>query len=236
MNTENVHGKSRARKMALVAAGALCLGLFANSARAESLPQVAGYWPFNGSAVDASGGGANGTAAGSTYYATGIYAQAIGMNGGGYVNIANSANFNNMYSFTLAAWVYPTANNGAIISKVTPNRDFVFQVDSSGHLNFHIAINFDTYYHCTSSDVIPLNTWTHVAAVVTPYGIILYKNGVIVATRALNNIKPEWTGTDMAIGRMSSYSYFSGLLEEVRIYSSALSWSQVHELYSPTVQ
>lgn len=234
MKTNNVHRNNRALRTALVALGALCFGVFASSVRAESLPQVAGYWPFDGNAYDASGGGADGTAVGSIYYTGGIYGQAIGMAGSGYVNIANSANFNYMYSFTLAAWVYPTNNTGAIISKVTPNRDFVFQIDSSGHLNFHTTVNYSTYYHCTSSDIIPLYTWTHVAAVVTPYGIILYKNGVIVATRALDNIKPQWTGTDMAIGRMSSYSKFSGLLEEVRIYSSALSWSQVHELYSPT--
>jgi len=204
-------------------------------ARAATLPAVKGYWPFNGDANDASGSGANGSVIGSVSYPSGVYAQCIAMTGSSYVNIANYSVFNSMTSFTLSAWIYPTGNDSAIISKVTPNRDFVFQVDSNGRLNLHIAINYSTYYHCTSSATVPLNTWSHVAAVVTPYGITLYRNSSVVATRTLSNIRPQWTGTDMAVGRMSSYSYFKGRIDDVRLYNTALDSSQVHELYSPTV-
>lgn len=238
MSTKNADRLMRTSKavlfLMLMAACAIGVIGFGSEARAATLPAVKGYWPFNGSAIDASGSGANGTVVGSVTYPAGHYAQCIAMTGNSYVNLANPSVFNNMTSFTLSAWIYPTANNSAIISKVTPNRDFVFQVDANGRLNLHITINISTYYHCTSTTVVPLNTWSHVSAVVTPYSVILYRNASVVASRTLSNIRPAWTGTDMAIGRMSSYSYFNGRIDDVRIYNTALDSSQILELYSPT--
>ncbi|MCX7715332.1 MAG: LamG domain-containing protein [Clostridia bacterium] len=197
-------------------------------------PAPVGYWSFNGNAADTGSiGGADGTLLNGATYASGISGQALYCDGSNdYVKVYNNyANFNNMNSFTLSAWVNPTTYNSCspVINKVTPNRDFVLEINSSGKATFHFAVNYSTYYHCTSSVTVPLNTWTHLAVTVTSTAINLYQNGILAGTRTLDNVTPQWTGTDMQIGGFISSYFFPGLIDEVKIFNTAITQAQIAE-------
>jgi hypothetical protein len=193
-------------------------------------PTAMGIWNLNGTTLDSSGNNVTGTLVGATYTSAKV-GQGVSLSGNNsYVRIPYNS-FNNMSSFTLNAWIYPTglANSwgNPIISKVDPNRDFVLQLDASGRLNFHIA-HGSTYYNCTSDKVVPYNKWTHVAAVYTQGGkISLYQDGILVKEATYSGIAPLWTGTIMGIGTMDNIMFFKGIIDEVEVWNTALSIAQI---------
>jgi hypothetical protein len=196
-----------------------------------------GYWPLDNDFSDISGNGNNGTNINGVTLGGGQISSAGVLNpsvyaGSSYIQLP-AANFNNMQSFTLSAWINPTKYNtmNPIISKVDPNRDFVFEVDSVGRLNAHFAINGNEYHQCTSTQLIPLNQWTYVAAIWNGATWSLYINGNCVQTASGGGKVPAWTGTRMGIGTMD-YSYnFSGSIDEVKVFPGALQADMIYDTY-----
>ena len=69
----------------------------------------------------------------------------------------------------------------------------------------------------------PLNTWTHLATTYDGANVRLYLNGALAATRAATGAITVSTGA-LQIGGNSVWSeWFKGLIDEVRVYSRALS-------------
>ena len=73
----------------------------------------------------------------------------------------------------------------------------------------------------------PLNTWSHLASTYDGTTLRLYVNGVQVASRAQTGAIATSSGT-LTIGGDALYGqHFSGRIDEVRIYNSALSASEI---------
>jgi len=191
-----------------------------------------GKWQFEDNANDTSGNQNNGTIIGRALFdkEDGDFGKYFIFNRSNYIQIPAYANFNNMNAFTIEAWIYPTGYTycDPIISKVNPNRDFVFQLDQSGKLNVHFAINGSTYYHCYSNCTIPLNSWSHVAAVWTGAGWELYHNGTLVGERDCTGYTPAWTGTKMGIGTMNYQYNFLGKMDKVKIYPDIMNSDKIY--------
>ena len=77
-----------------------------------------------------------------------------------------------------------------------------------------------------------LNQWVHLMAVVDKEKNLLkgYKNGVLVGSSSLTGIDSVSTGNSLYLGQ-NSYR-FSGKLDDVRIYSYALTSEQVKNIYN----
>ena len=73
-----------------------------------------------------------------------------------------------------------------------------------------------------------LNTWTHVASTFDGAVIRLYINGVQVASTAFSGTMVPSTGA-LRIGGNSLFvtEYFTGRIDEVRIYDRALSAAEI---------
>jgi hypothetical protein len=191
----------------------------------------AAKWDFDNNVTDMTLKGNNGVIVGTTgSYVDSPFRKSYSFTGSNYIQIPQYANFNGEASFTIEAWIYPTAYSycDPIISKVNPNRDFVFQLDSSGKLNVHFAINYNVYYHCQSSETIPLNKWSFVAAVWTGSKWQLYLNGQLIKERDCGGAVPAWTGTRMGIGTMNYQYNFLGRIDKVKIQSEAVSSSKIN--------
>jgi hypothetical protein len=104
----------------------------------------------------------------------------------------------------------------------------VFQLDGSGKLNVHFAINYNVYYHCISDQLIPLNTWSFVAAVWTGSKWQLFLNGQLIKERDCGGAVPAWTGTRMGIGTMNYQYNFMGRIDKVKIQTEALLPSKIN--------
>ena len=212
-------------------------GLVYRGAYVGTLPRLAALWRFDGSALDATGGGSDGSAVGSVAYSAeskeGSHALQLSGSGSHVEAPANSA-LNVAKNFTLAAWVKPrsTAKLQGILTKLTgaSAKQYALSVRAGGQIQFdyeHAANN----YQLLSLASLPINQWSHVAATVDSALVVrLYLNGVEAAVGTAP-AQPVLTSEPVAIGRWGgSYdtNYFDGWLDEVCIYGqNALSAAQV---------
>jgi C1A family cysteine protease len=192
------------------------------------------YYPFSGNTLDRSGHGLNGVNHGATLTSDrfGNPNSAYHFNGSSYVTIPGTSAFNGMTSFTLSAWIKPDATNqGVIVSKVSPNRDFVLDVvaGDSGYLNAQFAHDATYYHGWATSPKVPIGTWTHVAATWNGASWQLFINGALAGQASTGGQSPLWTGTDMEIGALLSGGLlgFTGSIDEVRIYNKALAQNEI---------
>ena len=140
-------------------------------------------------------------------------------------------------AYTLSAWVRPSAATAMSI---------VYWMDPAGSntaVSDQIRINGGKFEHYTTatgartvtgSTTVTAGNWYHVAAVASNNGLAqLYVNGVSEGTPVAMGTLPAG-GNAWSIGGSSSggMGYFSGLIDEVRLYNRALSEAEVAVLAS----
>jgi PKD repeat protein len=179
-------------------------------------------------ALDTSGNGNTGTVNAAGWTKTGKYGGALSFNGtSSMVTVNDSASLDLSVGMTLEAWVNPTALNAQVWMNViikplaAPDSvDFVLQ-GSSITTQLPSAAISTTLTNLSGTSLLPLNTWSHLAATYDGATMRLYVNGVQVASA------PQ-TGPIAASSQpLTIGSNWSGLIDEVRIYNRALSASQI---------
>jgi hypothetical protein len=200
---------------------------------ATPAPGLVAAYGFNegtGTVVnDASGNGNNGTINGATWTTSGKYGNALNFNGtNALVTINNAASLQLTTGMTLEAWVYPTVTGpwwGDVIYKGNDN----YYLDGTSNPSGFPAMggtlpNAPPLY---GTGGLALNTWAHLAATYDGATMRLYVNGVQVASRAQTGAI-ETSTNPLQIGGDSIYGqYFTGRIDEVRIYNRALSATQI---------
>jgi hypothetical protein len=238
------------------------LTLAAASAFAQmqtSTPALVGEWKFDeGSGqevLDTSGNNNNGTLGANSTVETSDPAWTAGKVRGAlrfdgiddYVAIAPSNSLNNLPAFTLEAWIYPTSHAdragdpSEFFDKGDSSKRFMFDFDGSGGLMGQIRFTGNSA-ESHSWEVIPLNQWTHVVMTLDAKVeniIRLYINGresnYYSQTAGLGRVRSETLPTSLGwlIGcRNRTYRFFEGKIDEVRIYSEALTLAEVLERYN----
>jgi hypothetical protein len=192
------------------------------------------YFPFNGNAQDESGNGHDGIVYDAVLTADrhGNPDQAYDFEANsGTIIVTDPGSFNYLESFTLAAWVYRKSNFTGpcqgIITKVSPQRDFVLQLSQTGLPDVHFAYDPGIYYTCYGPDFCPVAKWVHLAGVWTGDTWKLYVNGELVATSPHPGHQPPWTSEEMFIGSMGGNEIFQGLIDEVLIYNRELTGPEI---------
>ena len=178
---------------------------------------------------DASGNGNNGTISGATWTTSGKYGNALSFNRtNALVTINNAATLQLTTGMTLEAWAYPTKVYSAWQDVIYKGNDNYYLEGTSNPSGFPAMggtlPNAPPLY---GTGVLALNTWAHLAATYDGATMRLYVNGVQVASRAQTGTIV--TSTDpLQIGGDSIYGqYFTGRIDEVRIYNRALSAAQI---------
>jgi hypothetical protein len=152
--------------------------------------------------------------------------------------------FNDINTLTVSAWIYPRgwgeADRGRIIDKRTGAQEsFIFYLMTPGHLVFEASRwSGNNGVWGSSSAIIPLNTWTHVA-VTYNYGAlgndpVLYVNGspvgVSETTTPTGTVSAETANLNIGNDNGASRT-FNGLLDDVRMYGRVLAADEVAALY-----
>lgn len=149
-----------------------------------------------------------------------------------YIQLTNFTP-NGWSEFSLSAWIYPTADfngffliRGGSMHRITINNSgFVFR-----------DTNNSTQRYTQFSPTISTNIWTHIACVYKRGEIWLYQNGILSAHNSTYYNASSTLLSDMneiRIARVQSSSgnvYFTGKINDFRIYDHALSAVEVHEL------
>ena len=190
-------------------------------------------------AVDASGTGNNGVIAGAVHVAGRAgFGTALSFDGvNDWVTVADSASLDLTSAMTLEAWVNPSSVNGwetvAIKERGTNALAYglyaadgtAAQGGADGPAGYVSIGGTDRSVRQTAG--LPLGTWTHLAVTYDGTTQRLYVNGVQVASRAQTGSAAA-TANPLRIGGNSPWGeFFSGLIDEVRIYKRALSAAEI---------
>lgn len=117
--------------------------------------------------------------------------------------------------FTIECWVYGSAGMGGVartIFSVQSSNNFALTLNSSGSLLFGLSgatVN-------TSSTVLPVNAWAHIAVARSGTTCRMFINGVQVSS-ATNSTSVAATANPVVIGNSSSGSGFVGYISDARI-------------------
>jgi hypothetical protein len=195
-------------------------------------------------AGDASGKGHTGTIADASWTNTSRYGKALSFNGTtSYVDLGDSPNLRISGSMTWSAWIFATANppdDGQIIAK-SSGVGWQFKTSpDTGPQTFAIAVSGDgsSLTQRYSQTVRQLDTWYYVAGVYDAAALTLdiyvsgvRDNGALVGTVPASQFdSPE----NVTIGRRAGGYNFAGIIDELRLYSRALSQAEIQsDMNSP---
>jgi len=214
----------------------------------ENAPGPVGYWNFDEgygtTAYDSTGYKNDGTITGATWVKNGKKGGALSFNGSSdYVQIADDESLNITDEIAISVWIKPElvqATAATIVSKGTlTGSDFVRDQNYFLHMSTNREIKI-TYgdgidYQTETGSIISTDIWHHIVAILNGTNILLYIDGVLDDSWGQNYIPITGDGANLHIG-MKSYIHsayaFNGLIDEVRIYDSALSADEVKQLYN----
>jgi hypothetical protein len=217
--------------------------LFPCTADADIVSGLMARYPFSGNASDASGNANNGSPVGGTVLTTdrfGAPNSAYSFNGlDSYISIPNSASLSAPTTeMTMAAWIQIAGPSlvGAgfdpiIMKSVTGENAFMYRMNATTTYFGSAFNNWNT--HLSAGQTIPLGEWHHVASVFNGSAIRFYFDGVLVSTQAMVLTIAQDTRALTIGGDFPGIpEHFNGKIDEVALYSRALSDADILELYS----
>jgi hypothetical protein len=148
-------------------------------------------------------------------------------------------------NYTISAWFYPYSTppnlssadqHWAIVSKAGWHMGLVYSPGNRFAVRHYLSGN--VLKGPTSTGTYALNTWHHVAGVVskTAGTVTLYVNGSVggSVTFPADSAAREYGTTPFRIGKGSSNWAANGKVDQVRIYNRVLSAAEVSDLYNET--
>ena len=210
----------------------VCL-ILSSTVRAD----LVGWWKLDdGSgtrAIDSSGNANHGTLQGDPQWVAGKIGGALQFNGvDDFVDVPHNENLTVDNEVTVMAWINAeraTGPDGAtwqgILSKSNNPRSYSFYTRDGNTLHFSAA-----GFGPVSTSTITLNEWVHVCAEVINGQVAFYINGEAAGLSGSGVILPGTADTaDVVIGRTQEGANrsFLGMIDDVRIYTRALTQSEV---------
>ena len=193
------------------------------------------YWPLNLDVKDV-GGNYDGTATDITY-TNGKFNQAASFNGSSSY-IVTGFTLPPISTMSFSFWLYPIAFSGDsyIWSDLDSggggaSRGLDFRFDSSGDFLVEILTTTNLTYAMGAP---ALGVWVNLVVTIDGNTVILYKNGSSVATSTTGSALGTAGPRQATIGRAGDYNggYFDGLMEQIRVYTSVLSLTDVQDIYN----
>jgi hypothetical protein len=182
--------------------------------------------------ADLSGNGNNGTIANATWSTNGKFGSALSFNGtNSMVTVPDSASLDLTNGMTLEAWVNPAATGTTwrtVVFKENTNY-YAYALYGSTGTGFPSANAFtgSTDRDTRATSGVALNTWTHLAATYDGASLKLYVNGTQAATLGATGNIVTTTGVLRIGGNNIWGEWFSGLIDEVRVYNRALTAAEI---------
>jgi prepilin-type N-terminal cleavage/methylation domain-containing protein len=212
---------------------------------------IAGNWNFDeGSgttALDSSGYNNTGTIMNGAFYTSDTPHKAAGQGAGkyalsfdgtnDYVDCGNGTSLNITGPLTISAWAKASSFSGrTIVGKKYPAADTeVWELEVGGTNQFYFAGSNDgVTYHISVGSGTGKSTgaWYHLVGVYDGSTAKLYVNGALENTD--NTVESSLTSTtgNVYVGRGYGSGYYGGLVDEIQIYSRALTALEIQKLYA----
>jgi hypothetical protein len=180
---------------------------------------------------------------GEALYVNALAGSAGSFDGKRFVEVGNIADFGFYDAFTLAAWIYPTAGSGAILSRAQDESEGegVGLYLKDGHLQANLVQRWlDDGARVESVATVELNRWSHVTLTYDgsrlARGIQIYLNGVPLQLKVnLDYVNQSFAAKQpLRIGAgLGSENRFHGSIADVRVHRAALSPDETAVLALP---
>lgn len=147
-----------------------------------------------------------------------------------YVNLGDV--IENINDITEEAWVYWRGSSQAHSEIFTKDLVSSFAISSTNKLHANFGNGTAWGAGVTSSQSIPLNTWTHVAVTRSSGVIKLYINGVEDVNTNTITLTGQNTANRLIGGKMVSstlYNFFNGIIDELRVWNYARSAKEIND-------
>jgi hypothetical protein len=215
----------------------------------EGIPNLLGYWKFDGDTADSSGNGHDGTltngASLSDDIPAGSSGQSLQVSGGEqHVLVPHSDGLNATEAITIAAWVKPVGDMAwdGILAK-SPSDGSGLNHAGNYELRIENGARFlhflhqqggadDTAFHQGTASIVPGDQWTHIAvtADATSGDVAFYINGelsetlsgVIAVDAFPTNSSPLYIGS-----RADLFTAMDGFIDDVALFGRALAADEI---------
>ena len=194
------------------------------------------WYPFNGNANDESGNGYDGVVQGASLSENrfGIENQSFSFDGmDDYISVSNDFNFNEL---TVSVWIKQNQfaeTYSAIIDRSLTNNigwwieDNAVSYDS---LLFTGGVASGNYFRTQAARPQP-NAWTHIGALYSSGNQQLFINGVLV-DQDVNSLMLQFPEVTMFLGKRTNSAFWDGSIDDVGIWSRALTNEEIIALYN----
>lgn len=200
-----------------------------------------GLWHLNGSSVDSSGNGNNGTDTAITYsQANGKFGQGAGFNGSSSVINVGNAGLNLTGDFTIAGWMYITSSSNPVLNILatrgqsgSPYEQYAV-FEQNGTVYGRLRNTAGNVVFDAAIPSVGINTWQFVVCVVSGTTVSIYVNGkkgtdaTFTGTRLNLSIDTKIGGGYVS----NQLFYMNGAIDEVIIENVAWSAEKVKKYYS----
>ena len=163
---------------------------------------------------------------------------------------------NNKAQFSISAWINPASDGENNTGRIVDKRDSIAastvgylllvqsEASSAVKLNFFVHHANTDSQTITTNPVLPINTWSHVAAVYNEDGVgkgKLYVKGVLETLGTdiagdVIGVPADDSAVDLTIGNATADTArtFDGKIDDVRIYNISRTAAQMRDLYEQT--
>jgi hypothetical protein len=173
---------------------------------------------------------------GAPEFAAGHTGQSARFDGKRFIEIGDLANFGFLDKFTLAAWVYPAAPDGAIVTRAADEPEGrgygLYMHEGKAQVNL-VTRWLDDAIRVETEKPLDLNRWHHVLMTYdgsrVAAGVRVYVDGTEQKLKVLVDVlnQPFSANEPLRIGAGEGpQNRFRGAIEDVRIYAAALSPSE----------
>ena len=192
------------------------------------------YWSLDEASGDAwsSINTFNGTTNGVSYEATGKINDAYDFSEGDYVDF----NDTDLSNFTISLWAKfdqkPTTM-GADMHLISKGDSFQIRGDDSDD-RITTYVYVDGWNNIEYTPTIVTGTWYHIVTTYDSENLTMYVNGVLADYDNSMSGPPQNSNYHIRFGSYNSASditHFDGLLDEIRIYNTALTSTQILQIY-----
>lgn len=198
---------------------------------------LVGHYTFSDDALDSSEHANHGTVKNFASFENGLDGTSLSLDGeSGYISIPNDPSLDLEHAITIEAWVFPTDASG---ENMIINKEHHYEMAlHDGKFSAAFSSENSSYglWRWVYSDaIVPINTWSHVAASYDGTTVKLYVNGKLVKQDSVTesgNMVPSNYPTLIGNRSSTSYSsYFDGKIDNVKIHNHPLTIEQLRAIY-----